>query len=103
MLQRSIFVWLLASSGLAWYWPQLGASVDPFLWLGAPAINALIIVAMFSVGALLPVDEVNQLKTRWPSVVLGTIVQYSSMPFLAWAAVQIARPSPEPADGGTAL
>ncbi len=99
MLQRSIFVWLLVSSGLAWYWPQLGMSVDPFLWLGAPAINGLIIVAMFSVGALLPVDELKQLQTRWYSVVLGTVVQYTSMPLLAWTAVQIARPAPELATG----
>lgn len=99
MLQRYILIWLLVSSGLAWYWPQLTDRWDPFLWLGGSVIPQLIVVAMFAVGALLPLDEVNQLAHRWPTVLSGTAVQYISMPFLAWATVQVTQPVPELATG----
>lgn len=99
MLQRYILVWLLVSSGIAWLWPYLQLESDPFQQLGAPAIHWLIVVAMFGVGALLPIDEVNQLRQRWAMVLCGTSVQYLSMPLLAWIVVRTIQPEPELAAG----
>lgn len=98
MLQRYILVWLVLSSGLSLFWPRLQLDFDPFLML-KPAMNWLIVTAMFCVGALLPHDELRQLARRWPVVLLGTAAQYISMPLLAWLAVLVFRPEPELATG----
>lgn len=99
MLQRYILIWLLISSAVAWFWPQFGFAFDPYQWLGGTGINVLIVVAMLGVGALLKVQELNELFQKWPTVLTGTVVQYISMPLLAWLAVKIFQPSPELATG----
>lgn len=99
MLQRYILFWLILSCAVAFFWPHAGLSFDPFAAAGGRAINVLIVVTMFGVGALLPVQEVNQVLQRWPVVLLGTGIQYLSMPLLAWSVVQVIRPTPEIATG----
>jgi BASS family bile acid:Na+ symporter len=99
MLQRYILIWLLLSSGIAFLWPDFGVNFDPFVTAGGPAINVLIVVVMFAVGALLPISEVNQIVRRWPSVLLGTTIQYASMPLLAWLVVLLTKPDPMIAAG----
>lgn len=99
MLQRFILLWLLATSGVALSWPRLGITFDPFLAAGGTAIDWLIVATMFSVGAVLPADEVNQIGRRWPTVLIGTAIQYVSMPFLAWLVVQVMQPDAETATG----
>ncbi|MCA9057409.1 MAG: bile acid:sodium symporter family protein [Planctomycetaceae bacterium] len=99
MVQRYILLWLVLSSGIALFWPELNLPEDPFVAAGKPAINILIPVVMFCVGVLIPVDEVRQLSRRWPAVLIGTTAQYLSMPLFAWLMVQIFRPSPELATG----
>ena len=99
MLQRFILVWLVISSGLAFFWPKLGAGFDPFLTAGGTAIDWLIVATMFCVGAVLPVDEVRQISRRWPTVLIGTAIQYTSMPILAWLVVRVMQPGPEIATG----
>ncbi|MCA9050203.1 MAG: bile acid:sodium symporter family protein [Planctomycetaceae bacterium] len=99
MLQRYILVWLLVTSGTAYFWPLLGISFDPFLANGGPAVHWLIIVTMTAVGALLTTDEVDDVFRRWPTVLFGTCVQYTCMPLLAWLAVTILKPNPETAAG----
>lgn len=99
MLQRYILLWLVLSSGIAFLWPEFGFSFDPFVAAGGSAINSLIIVTMFGVGALLPVKEVNQVAQKWPTVLAGTAIQYVSMPLCAWLVVRILQPDPEIATG----
>ena len=99
MLQRYILLWLVLSSGIAFFWPKFGLDVDPFLSAGGDGINLLIVVTMFGVGSLLPVAEVNQVFQRWPTVMLGTTIQYMSMPLMAWGIVQLLQPDPETATG----
>lgn len=99
MLQRYIFIWLLLSSGLAFVWPEFQLNFDPFLSAGGRAMNILIMVIMFCVGSLLTVREVDGVFRRWPTVLLGTAVQYLSMPLLAWIVVRIMQPDPETATG----
>ncbi|MEZ6043807.1 MAG: bile acid:sodium symporter family protein [Planctomycetaceae bacterium] len=99
MLQRFILIWLIASSTAAFYWPKLGIAFDPFLAAGGSAIHWLIVVTMFCVGAVLPVDEVRQIRKRWPNVLIGTAIQYISMPLLAWLTVLIMKPEPQLAAG----
>lgn len=98
ILQRNILFWLVVTSGVAYIWPRFGTAFDPFV-SGASGLNSLIVVTMFCVGALLPVDEVNQVFRKWPTVLAGTTIQYLSMPLLAWAIVQVFRPDPELAAG----
>lgn len=59
--------------------------MDPFL-LSAPWLTWLISGTMFCVGCLLPKEEVKLVGRRWPTVLLGTCVQFGSMPLLAWLA-----------------
>lgn len=99
MLQRYILLWLLTSSGIAYFWPTLGISFDPFTLGGGSAINVLIVITMFGVGSLLPILEVNNIFARWSTVFAGTAIQYLSMPFLAWLIVMLTKPDPETAAG----
>ena len=99
MLHRYILCWLVASSAVAFAWPEFGLSFDPFLAAGGSAINWLIMVTMFCVGALLPIEEVNLIFRRWPTVLVGTSIQYLSMPLLAWLVVKMTAPDPQIAAG----
>ncbi|MFL2870383.1 MAG: bile acid:sodium symporter family protein [Pirellulaceae bacterium] len=85
MLQRFLLLWLILSSALALFWPDLaGASAfDPFTYV-APFLKYLIIITMFCIGWMLPIDEVRQVGKRWPTVILGTAVQFATMPVLAF-------------------
>ena len=87
MLQRWLHLWLLLTSVLAYFWPRLvgAGSIDPFI-ASVPWLTWLISGTMFCVGCLLPKDEVLQVGRRWPTVLLGTCVQFGSMPLLAWLA-----------------
>jgi BASS family bile acid:Na+ symporter len=84
MFERWMWLWLVASSVVAGFWPSLAPGVvDPFL-ASRPHLGWLISLAMFAVGCLLPVDELRGLRRQWPLVVYGTAVQYSVMPLLAY-------------------
>lgn len=106
MLQRYLLVWLILSSAAAWVWPAVADAVapvvpvqskatvgqfDPFLVRSAEtgaaeprfSLGAIIAITMFTIGTLLPRDEVTQVIRRWRSVCWGTLVQYTSMPLLA--------------------
>jgi bile acid:Na+ symporter, BASS family len=84
MLQRFLLVWLVLSSLAAYYWPAwIPVGPDPFL-RSAPWLWLLITVTMFSIGWMLPRDEVRQLRFRWPTILGGTAVQYLTMPLLAY-------------------
>ena len=72
-LQRYLIVWLLAGSGLALWWPQLagnGLAVDPFL-AGRTSLAWIIALTMFSIGWMLPRDEVANVLRRWPAILGG--------------------------------
>ncbi len=99
MLQRFLLIWLLLGSITALFWPQTGIAFDPFLAIGGSGIQWLLVVIMFCIGMLLPATEVNALALRWPTVVVGTAVQYISMPLLAWCCVQYFKPDPATAAG----
>jgi BASS family bile acid:Na+ symporter len=84
MLERYLIVWLSLLSGLAYVWPRLFAGVvDPFV-ATKPVLPYLISVTMFSVGCLMRRDEFRQVVRDWPSVVAGTILQYTATPLMAW-------------------
>ena len=86
-MQRFLLIWLALSSWLAFIWPQWVDGFDPFV--RSKSLLAWIIAGtMFSIGALLPRDEVQQLRSRWGSVLSGTLLQYSCMPLLAWLTAQ---------------
>ncbi len=78
MLERFLLIWLLLSSGVAYFWPEP-------LTATKPALSWLIAVTMFSIGLMLPRDEVRQVFRRWPTVFAGTAIQYAVMPLLAFA------------------
>jgi BASS family bile acid:Na+ symporter len=40
---------------------------------------------MLAIGWLLPREEVREVVQHWPTVLGGTLVQYTSMPLLAYA------------------
>ena len=76
MLERFLLVWLLLSSGVAYLYPELLATTKP-------ALPWLIAATMFSIGLMLPRDEIRQVFRRWPTVFGGTALQYAVMPLLA--------------------
>lgn len=83
MLGKYLVIWLIVSSAAAWIWPVSGLQYDPFL-ASRPWLSLVIAVTMFSIGCLLPAEEVRRVIRRWPTVFGGTAVQYTSMPALAW-------------------
>ncbi|MGE3803900.1 MAG: bile acid:sodium symporter family protein [Gemmataceae bacterium] len=85
MLERFLIVWLCLLALLAYVWPEVlpAGSFDPFV-ASKPYLGGMIALIMFAVGSLLPHDEVAQLRRRWPSVLFGTAVQYTTMPLLAY-------------------
>ncbi len=84
MLQRSLFLWLVLLSAVAFFWPSESVNgFDPFV-ASKPHLTLLIVATMFCVGTLLPRDELTQLGRRWPTVAYGTCVQYTAMPLLAY-------------------
>jgi bile acid:Na+ symporter, BASS family len=90
MLQRWILLWLLLSSLAALVWDRWLPGVgDPFL-ASRPWLNYLFAVTMLAIGSLLPEDEIRQVARRWPTVLGGTAVQYTTMPLLAWAVGRLA-------------
>jgi BASS family bile acid:Na+ symporter len=99
MLQRFLLIWLILSSTVALLWPRIGLQFDPFLLAGGDGIHGLIVVVMFCIGTLLATEEVDALYKRWPTVIVGTTIQYVSMPLLAWIMIQIFQPSPQIAAG----
>jgi BASS family bile acid:Na+ symporter len=97
MLQRFLLLWLVLSSLLAYSWPRLwsafvawsGVTLDPTFDLfqvvyDAGSLKPIIRVTMFCIGCLLPRDEVSQVIRKWPTVFGGTVVQYATMPALAF-------------------
>src|SRR5689334_11692903 len=84
MLERYLIVWLGLLSGLAYFWPVLlPGVVDPFV-ATKPIVPYLISVTMFSVGCLMRRDELRQVVRDWPSVLAGTIIQYTATPLMAY-------------------
>lgn len=92
MLQRYLVLWLVASSGAAFFWPAVaGSGFDPWVVASedgavAPSLplGAVVALTMFCIGALLPRDEVARVLQRWPLVLGGTATQYIAMPLLAF-------------------
>jgi len=87
MLQKFLPLWLLLLSGIALYWPNVTDRLDPFLafdQLHSEALTLIFSLAMFSIGTLLPAEEVRQVFQKWPRVFLGTLAQFLIMPLLGW-------------------
>jgi len=84
-LERLLLVWLVLLCAAAYLWVGwFGAgAMDPFV-ASKKSLPYLIMVTMFAIGSLLPMDEIRQVARRWPMVLAGTAVQYSAMPLLAW-------------------
>ncbi len=94
MLRRYLTLWLVLSSGVAFWWPSLAGSLktgeqsDPFVW-GARTLSPSVAITMVCIGALLPVEEVRRMVRRWITVLYGTGVQYITMPALAWCICEL--------------
>ena len=85
LLDRYLLVWLVALSALAYSWPSLpgiAGIFDPFA--SKVTISPLITLTMFTIGLMLPKDEVQQVFLRWPTVLIGAALQYTAMPALAF-------------------
>lgn len=87
-LQRFLLFWLLLLSLLAFFWPALATTmgpseIDPFR-ASRPYLPIFIAGTMFSIGGMLPRDEVNQVFAQWPMILAGSTLQYTAMPVLAY-------------------
>ncbi len=84
MLQRYLLAWLTGLSLLALCWPTwISADYDPFA-ASKPGLPYLFAATMFAIGCLLPPDEIRQVLRRWPTVLGGTAIQYTTMPLFAY-------------------
>lgn len=98
-VQKTLLAWLVVFSAAALFWSDMGIG-DPFLWTAdltiesidsvkltgtsRPLLGMMIQVTMFCIGCLISVAEINEVFKRWPLVLGGTFIQYTSMPLLAW-------------------
>ncbi len=84
MLQRYLIVWLILLTGTAYVWPSLAwLAFDPFMATKG-YLWPLIGVAMLAIGWMLPREEVLQVIRRWPLVLTGTAIQFTTMPLVAF-------------------
>lgn len=93
VLTKYLLLWLTLTCVLSFYWdriPGISSLVDPFDLSGS-AMKMMISVAMLVIGSLLPLDEVKMVIKRWPLIIGGTFVQFTSMPILALLAAKIFR------------
>lgn len=91
MIQRTLPYWLVVLALVAFQWPRWAELVgwgDPWTWLYGQ-IQWMIVVTMFCVGLLLPREQVSALRRLWWAVLFGVLVQYTSMPLLAWSFGQL--------------
>ena len=100
ILQQTLLAWLVGFSAAALFWNymnvpdpflwtasvQLPATIDPVQWTGTsrPLLGMMIQLTMFCIGCLISVREIHDVFRRWPLVLGGTAIQYTSMPLLAW-------------------
>jgi bile acid:Na+ symporter, BASS family len=85
MFERLLLLWLCLLGLLAYFWDQLLPGLwDPFI-ASKPVLNYLFAVTMFALGSMLPKEEIALVARRWPTVIGGTAVQYTVMPFLGWS------------------
>lgn len=83
-IERWLLLWLCLGGLLAWSWPRIFPwNVDPFV-ASQRFLRFGIAGIMFTIGCLLPRDELEQLGRRWHTVLVGTAVQYTVMPLFAF-------------------
>lgn len=96
-LHRSLLLWLVVSSGIAFFWPET-MPFDPFR-LNKPLLWTLVVVTMFSLGTLVRPGELLPLRERPWYVALGVAAQVLIMPAAAWLVTQLIPMDPELAAG----
>lgn len=82
ILDRHLLLVLLLVGLLAYIAPP-GPVFDGLLD-SKPYLPFVFMLAMLSIGSVLPADEVRQTIRDWPSVAYGTLAQYTIMPALAF-------------------
>lgn len=87
IIEKYLLWWLVALSGVAYFADRL-LPIDIFSH-SKPALPWLIVVTMFAIGWMLPIEEVRQVLGRWPTVFGGTATQYIAMPLLAWSLARL--------------
>jgi BASS family bile acid:Na+ symporter len=81
IIERYLLFWLFLLCILAFYESSL--PFQPFR--GAKSyLKLMFAITMFAVGWMLPRNELQQVLSRWPSVLGGTAIQYAVMPCLAY-------------------
>jgi BASS family bile acid:Na+ symporter len=83
-----VLVALVVSSSLAYLWPTVSSSADPFR-LSANALLGLVALTMFCLGLVVEQQELTELRQRPLMVFLGVLVQCTLMPALAWTVVRL--------------
>jgi bile acid:Na+ symporter, BASS family len=90
ILERFLLLWLVLLCGVAFCWSgwfgldaESAKTLNPFL-VTKDYLSYMIAVTMLAIGSLLPKQEVEQVLQRWPIVLGGTVIQYTSMPLLAY-------------------
>ena len=83
MLERFLLLWLCLLSLVAYFWPATWG-FDPFV-ASRPYLSHLISLTMLAIGWMLPFEEIREVARRWPTVIGGSIVQYTAMPAIAFA------------------
>lgn len=95
--QYGLILALLASSSLAYLWPE-ELVWDPFR-LPTTGLRILVAMTMFCLGLVVHRSELRELKEHPLSVALGVAVQCTLMPALAWAVVIVLQLEGELAQG----
>lgn len=91
LLTKYLLVWLTLVCLISFFWTRIPGTdriIDPFNITG-PTMKYLISLAMLVIGSLLPIEEVKQVAKRWHLILGGTMVQFTSMPLLAYLAARM--------------
>ena len=76
---RGFALWVVIGGVVAYCWP------GPFKLFDKSAMDALLALTMFGIGAVLRTEDFRRIVKRPVIVLIGTITQYSLMPLIAWA------------------
>ncbi len=90
ILERYLILWLCASSGAFLIWGQNDPNAASTLnLLKVYTMQPSIMLAMFCVGFLIPVEELKHVISDWYKVLFGTLTQYATMPLLAFGVAEL--------------
>lgn len=87
IIEKYLLLWVIALSGFAF--GLAGMYEQNVFTQSKPLMPYMIVLTMLAIGWMLPIEEIQQVVRRWPTVLGGSAVQYLCMPAFAFLLTRI--------------